>query len=188
MLFVLIHERGDKMIEYLAVIAMGPDGPDIVRVMTELVYDTHCEIESTHMNKYGEEFTMTFLISGSWSVIVKVEAALDKLQEEMQYDIVYKRTKKEPSKKPGIPYIVQLISPYDSGLLAETSAFFATQEINIKEVTGYRYISQQTEAEMFNLQLIVELPLETALSDLRERFMMFCDDLNVDATMEPDKF
>lgn len=175
------------MSEHLAIIVMGLDRPDMSRIITELIHSKSCEVESTHMHKCGEEFTMTFLVNGNWNVIAKLEEELDALQEEIDCNIIYKRTKNEPSKIPGIPYIAQVIAPFDSSILNEVITFFTGYEFNIKEVTAYRYIASQTGAEMFNLQMFIELPISTNISDLREEFMSFCEDLNIDATIEPDK-
>ena len=175
------------MSEYLTIIAIGLNCFDIAHRMTELIYSAHCEIESTHMHQCGSEFTMIFLVSGNWNVIAKLETALDDLQAEMKCDIIYKRTMHELSKHPGMPYLVQMVAPYDACILSEMIVFFTEQKINIREVTGYRYIAQQTGAQMFNLQMIVELPFDTNISDLREQFMLFCEGVNIDATIEPDK-
>jgi glycine cleavage system transcriptional repressor len=40
---------------------------------------------------------------------------------------------------------------------------------------------------MFSLTMSVNIPAATQISDLRERFILFCDDLNLDAIIEPEK-
>lgn len=173
--------------EHLVVIALGADRRDIVPVISDLVCSNHCQIESTHMHRCCEDFTVTLLISGHWNAIAKMEMALDALEQETGYEIIYKRTKQTEHAVPGIPYIVQVTTAYQSCILSEISAFFAEQAVTIREVTGYRYIAQQTCAEMFHLQMVVELSVDMNLSTFREQFMLFCDDLNIDAILEPDR-
>ena len=141
------------MIEHLFISAVGSDRPDIVRIFTELVHTRECQIELTHMRKYGDEFSLSLLVSGHWGAITKLETELDHLQDEVDYDIIHKRTKDIYDKKPGIPYVVQVLAPNDPGILAEVSAFFIAQSVSIREVAGYRYMAQQTGTEMFNLQM-----------------------------------
>lgn len=38
---------------------------------------------------------------------------------------------------------------------------------------------------MFNLTMTINLPADTHLATLREDFMVFCDDRNLDAMIEP---
>jgi glycine cleavage system transcriptional repressor len=40
---------------------------------------------------------------------------------------------------------------------------------------------------MFSVQMAVNIPATVHISGLREEFMDFCDQLNVDAIMEPVK-
>ena len=44
-----------------------------------------------------------------------------------------------------------------------------------------------TGSPMFTLSMTVEIPAATHISTLREQFMEFCDQLNLDAIMEPVK-
>ncbi|MEJ2397928.1 MAG: glycine cleavage system protein R, partial [Gammaproteobacteria bacterium] len=44
-----------------------------------------------------------------------------------------------------------------------------------------------TGSPMFTLSMTVEIPAATHISSLREQFMEFCDQLNLDAIMEPVK-
>jgi glycine cleavage system transcriptional repressor len=40
---------------------------------------------------------------------------------------------------------------------------------------------------MFSVQMSINIPANVHISGLREEFMEFCDQLNVDAIMEPVK-
>ena len=40
---------------------------------------------------------------------------------------------------------------------------------------------------MLVLNMTVNIPVNMHIADLRERFTLFCDDLNLDASMEPMK-
>ena len=49
------------------------------------------------------------------------------------------------------------------------------------------YNAAHTGTQMFAANLIITIKPEQSLSQLREEFLLFCDDLNLDATIEPFK-
>jgi glycine cleavage system transcriptional repressor len=49
------------------------------------------------------------------------------------------------------------------------------------------YKTRQTGTPMIAITVKIQINTDTSLSDWRERFMLFCDDLNIDAIMEPEK-
>jgi glycine cleavage system transcriptional repressor len=54
-------------------------------------------------------------------------------------------------------------------------------------VSTRSYAATHTGAPMFSVQMAVNIPATVHISGLREEFMDFCDQLNVDAIMEPVK-
>ena len=59
--------------------------------------------------------------------------------------------------------------------------------IEIGEVTTRSYPAAHTGTPMFSVQMFVNIPASLHISRLREEFMDFCDQLNLDAIIEPVK-
>ncbi len=175
------------MIQYLAISALGKDEPGVAHQISEIVSYHQCQIELTCMNKMASEFTINLLVSGNRNNIIKLESALNELEAEGGLHIMTKQAEDDTEENSTIPYIVQIITPYNAMLLEQVSHFFAENEINIREITGCRYVAQQTGIEMFNLQLIVDLPMDIKIAKFREEFNSFCEQINIDASLEPDK-
>ena len=57
----------------------------------------------------------------------------------------------------------------------------------IGEVTPRSYPAAHTGTPMFSVQMFVNIPASLHISRLREEFMDFCDQLNLDAIIEPVK-
>jgi glycine cleavage system transcriptional repressor len=49
------------------------------------------------------------------------------------------------------------------------------------------YAAAHTGTPMFSVHLTVDIPASQQISALRDEFMDFCDQLNLDAVMEPVK-
>jgi glycine cleavage system transcriptional repressor len=67
------------------------------------------------------------------------------------------------------------------------SGFFAARKVEIAEVSTRSYAATHTGAPMFSVQMSINIPANVHISGLREEFMDFCDQLNVDAILEPVK-
>ncbi|HCP04400.1 MAG TPA: glycine cleavage system protein R, partial [Pseudomonas sp.] len=63
--------------------------------------------------------------------------------------------------------------------------FFQHLNIDIEELHSFTYLAQHTGTAMLNLTLTIAIPVQTQLSWLREQFLDFCDELNLDAVIEP---
>ncbi|MGD9341100.1 MAG: glycine cleavage system protein R, partial [Chromatiales bacterium] len=65
--------------------------------------------------------------------------------------------------------------------------FFTSREIDISELTTRSYAAAHTGAPMFAVQMNINIPQDLQISVLREDFMEFCDQMNLDAIIEPIK-
>ena len=127
------------------------------------------------------------LLSGSWNSIAKVEDALNMLEKKLGLLIQLKRTELPKNKSNLMPYGIQVVALDYPGIIKEISTFFSEQSINIENLQTDSYKAPHTAAPMLVLNMTVNIPISMHIADLRERFTLFCDDLNLDATMEPLK-
>ncbi|MGD8964940.1 MAG: glycine cleavage system protein R, partial [Gammaproteobacteria bacterium] len=63
----------------------------------------------------------------------------------------------------------------------------SAREIDIAELNTRSYAAAHTGAPMFSVQMTINVPGELQIAALRDEFMDFCDQLNLDAIMEPVK-
>jgi glycine cleavage system transcriptional repressor len=73
------------------------------------------------------------------------------------------------------------------GIVHNLARFFSRRNINIQEMVTTSYAAAHTGTPMFSVHLTVEIPATQQISALREEFMEFCDQLNLDAVIEPVK-
>ena len=175
------------MQNYLVVSVLGADKPGIANELTTLSSENNCNVVDSRMAVLGGEFAVIMMISGSWNSIAKFETALGVLEKKTGLLTLVKRTEMPKNKSNLMPYGVQVVALDSPGIIKDISTFFASQSINIENLQTDSYKAPHTAAPMLVINMTVNVPVSMHIADLRDRFTLFCDDLNLDASMEPMK-
>ena len=172
---------------FLVISALGEDRPGLVNELTRAILDSGCNIVDSRMTVLGGEFAIILLVSGNWSAIAKLESLREALEKRLVMTLTTKRT--EPRVPGGnlLPYAVDVVSIDQPGIVHHLAEFFSARNINIENLDTSSYAAAHTGTPMFSVHITVGIPAELHIATLREQFMDFCDDLNLDAIMEPIK-
>jgi glycine cleavage system transcriptional repressor len=73
------------------------------------------------------------------------------------------------------------------GIVYNLAGFFSARGIDIAELNTRSYAAAHTGAPMFSVQMVIHVPAKIHIAALREEFMDICDQLNLDAILEPVK-
>ncbi|WP_455203838.1 glycine cleavage system protein R [Kaarinaea lacus] len=171
----------------LVITALGKDKPGIVDKLSMAVMDCGCNIEDSRMMVLGGEFAVMLMVTGKWNQLAKLEESLPPLREKLDLTISAARTEGEPSSGNLIPYSIEVVAIDHPGIVYQIASFFSAREINIHELNTNRYAAAHTGTPMFSMNMIVDVPAATRIAALREEFLDFCDELNMDAIIEPMK-
>lgn len=171
----------------LVITILGEDRPGLVCALARAVLDCGCSLGDSRMTVLGGEFAMVMLVRGNWNTLVKLEGQLTRLAQTLGLTINYRRTERRHNQDDILPYAVEVIALDQPGILNNLAQFFAGRAINIEEMATRSYPAPHTGTLMFSVNLIVGIPARIHIALLREEFMDFCDDLNLDAVMEPVK-
>jgi glycine cleavage system transcriptional repressor len=173
--------------QHLAISAIGSDRTGMVHDLTRIVADCGGSISESRMTTLGSEFAMLVLVSGNWHALARLETELRKLTETGALSVHLKRTEQKAARSDMLPYSVDVVCLDQTGIVSNLSGFFSARGIEIAELSTRSYAAAHTGAPMFSVQMIVNVPGRIHLSALREEFMDFCDNLNLDAILEPVK-
>lgn len=132
----------------------------------------------------GSEFAILMLISGNWHAVGKIREKLEALQSRGEVTITV-RDSSQRTAVSAVPYVIDVVSLDQEGIVLGLSNFFAGRNLEIAELNTRQYNAPHTGAPMFSVQMTVNIPAEIQLSTLREEFLEFCDSENLDAIMEP---
>jgi len=175
------------MQQLIVLSAVGTDRAGVVNDLTRVILDCGGNIEESRMTALGSEFAMILLVSGNWHALSKLESAIQKLTDKNDLTVSIKKTEKRTGTDDRIPYLVDVVSIDQPGIVFNLSNFFASRSIEISEVATRRYAAAHTGAPMFSLQMTVTLPARLHISQVRDEFLELCDQLNLDAILEPVK-
>lgn len=171
----------------LIISALGQDRPGIVNELSKVIYDSGCNIMDSHMSVMGGEFAIMLMTEGNWNNLVKLESALESLKSKLELIISTKRTSERATKQNVLPYAIEAVAVDHPGIVNQLTGFFSKRNINIEELRTDCYAAPHTGTPMFTINMIVGIPAEQHIATLREQFMSFCDEYNLDAIMEPIK-
>jgi glycine cleavage system transcriptional repressor len=175
------------MKQLLALSAIGTDRTGMVHDLTRTIADCGGNVIESRMSALGSEFVMALLVSGNWHSLAKIETEVKRIADAGQIAIQIRRTEPRPIRAEMLPYSVDIVCLDQPGIVSSVSGFFSARGVDIAELDTHSYAAAHTGAPMFSVRLVVNVPSRIHLGVLREEFMDFCDQLNLDAILEPVK-
>lgn len=173
--------------QYLVISALGQDRPGIVNELTEYVSDSGCNIVDSRMTVLGGEFAILMMVEGNWNAVAKMEGLLPTIEKRLRLTVMGKRTEAERSDGTTLPYTVEVVCLDHPGIVHQLAGFFSGHGINIHDLYTDSYRAAHTGSPMFSASMTINVPSDMHIARLREEFLDFCDELNLDAVLEPVK-
>jgi glycine cleavage system transcriptional repressor len=172
---------------YLVLQALGADKQGTLDSLSRACTQSGCQILDSRWVVLGEDFSFGALLRGSWSAIAKLETALPKLEQKLASSIMVKRTQPSEKMRLCLPYSIQIISQERPGVIEAITAFLTRHEVHIGDMKTETYLAPRTHAPMLLVDMVVSIPAKVSFSTLRDDFIVYCEDHNLDAVMDPYK-
>jgi glycine cleavage system transcriptional repressor len=152
-----------------------------------LIYKFECYIISARIiNKLGQK-TELYVLGGDWNNISKLESSLQSIELDDNTKIILKTSASENNTKDKAQHImlyhINIISHNEANILPNLYNFCEANELNILNITADNNISGEYKVFILNAQ--IEINALVSLNDIREQFMLFCDNLNIDGILDP---
>lgn len=170
---------------YLVISTLG--SKQVAHLLIHLATDMGCQVEESHLALLGQEYSLTALLSGNWGAIAKLETALPHFKQKYAIDLFVHRTELAVFEHEVLNYLVQVVSHYRPELLEQVTQFFVDRKLPITELYSTNYLAHTTHTRMLSINLTVQIPIDDSIAELREQFMIFCDDLNIDGILEAER-
>lgn len=180
-----------KKKSFLSISGISKTASNIYSIIA-LIEQHNCNIENSKMSEFKSDFAFYIHISGGWNKIFAVEEELEVLRNECCDDLFvsFKRAEEKIKLKSSeedeecfIPYILQLMTIDEIGILYKITSFCEFQEIAIADLDIKTYVNTHGFA-MAHLKIILKIPSNLNITSLREQFQIFCDNENLDAVLE----
>lgn len=175
------------MRQLLALTLLSPPETGALVRLTRTILDCGCKISQGTFSTLGGEGALVLLLSGSWDAIARLESNLERLRDKQGLALVCKRTTEAETHADLLPYEIDLVALEHEGIVHEVASFLDERSIAVVDFSTSAYPAAHTGAPMFSLHMTVGIPSGTHIASLREEFIGFCDDLNLDAILEPLK-
>ena len=175
------------MTQLIVISAVGTDRTGVVQDITRDILDCGGNIEESRMTTLGSEFAMLMLVSGNWHTLSRLEQKLEKHTAGGDLSVSIRKTSEQVSKEDRMPYAVDVVSLDQQGIVYNLANFFAARDVEIAEVATRHYAAAHTGAPMFEVQMAVNIPASMHVADFKDEFHEFCDEMNLDAMLEPVK-
>jgi len=171
----------------LVLSALGEDRPGIIDELSRCVLDSGCSILDSRMAVLGGDFALLLQVGGNWNNIARLENQTGGLEERLGLKITTRHSTARETSGDLLPYGVDVVALDQPGIVHNLARFFSQRQINIQEMVTACYAAAHSGTPMFSVHLTVDIPATIQISTLREEFMDFCDQLNLDAIIEPLK-
>jgi glycine cleavage system transcriptional repressor len=168
----------------LVISALGKDKSGIVNQLTKTILDQGGNLSESRMTVLGGEFAMMLLVTGSQESIENIISKLEETGEKLNLTLIAKETQTQKPDQKRLPYLVSVVSMDHPGIVHNISDFLSSRELNIEEIETTTYPAAHTGTPMFSLEMTISVPADSSVKKLRDEFITFCDDLNLDATLE----
>ena len=165
---------------YLVVSLLGEGHCVSMQRITASIHEAQCFVVESKFSRLGSVLSGYLLVSGRWDQIAKLENFLEKLAKQFEMDLRLRRSMKNTISASNVVYSVYLLALDKVGILERVTDFFIKQAVDIIDLSSHQYLSRYTGNPMASISLQITVPVDINLADVRDRFMLFCDDLNLD--------
>lgn len=172
------------MSKYLVISALGHDQPGIVDELSRVILDCRCNIVDSRMSVLGGEFAVILLVSApDEAAFSSLKDRLPRLEDSIGLTLIMRETRARDETPSLVPYEISAVAMDHPGIVHQIARFFSSQGINIESLATDRYAAAHTGAPMFAMHMQISVPADIKIAELRARFLAFCDDMNIDASL-----
>jgi glycine cleavage system transcriptional repressor len=171
----------------LAITVLGGKTNDFIVETLSAISVCQCSVLELRTSNLTQLTVLFMLMDGNWNHIAKLEGMLDAIAKKMSMQISFLRPEPESKHPPGVPYTLETISMYKKDHLFAVTSFLAERDVIVDEISASRHQAAFFNNTVFSTRFILLIPDHVRILSLREEFLDFCDNRNIDAILEPIK-
>ena len=168
------------MNQSLAITAIGADRPGIVNELTEVLLGAKLNIEDSRMSILGGEFAIILLVTGDTASISRISEDKNKLEQLLNLSLLIKPTTGTSNNKAHVRYHIEVEGMDNPGIVHTLSRHLSQHQINIVNMQTDSSHAPHTGSPMFNVYMLVDIPADKNIEQVKEDFIKECDALSMD--------
>lgn len=168
----------------LVITAVGPDRPGIVAELTGLVHAAGANLADSRMANLRGQFAMLALVEGSADVLADVEKRVREAATGMGFRIDVSRAPKATTVS-GVPFRLKTYSMDQPGIVHKVTSYLRQHGINVEDLETHLESAPFMGTPVFTMELLMTVPRETSMKELRRSIEELGDTLNCDIDLDP---
>ena len=166
--------------------AFGKDRTGIVADVTQLLYESNCNLEDTSMSMLADEFTINLLFSSNDDNIVST--LIEQCRElELQKNIsAFIRPLKEsrlPSQGSFSTYTLHVEGMDQAGIVFKISQYLAANSLNIVDLKSTMKVTPESGTALYLMDIHIQVPESTSAKAFEEGLNSIAEELNVEISI-----
>ncbi len=128
-------------------------------------------------------------VGGDWHQLAKIETSLKARKKALKAgNLEWKRDVFRLDDVVRLPYVFEANAFMNIALFDLLIHFIRGEKrLIVKEIWTDRYLQGKTAVPMQKLRILVYIPMEVSIPELRENFMIFCEQYNLDGMFELER-
>lgn len=171
----------------LAITVLGNNPINFIAEILAVIRECKCNILEIRSSSLAQATAAYLLVDGNWNQVAKLENMLDVIERRIDIKIHTLRPEPREKGKDFIPYSLETLSLDKDNVVDSIVSFLHVRNIAVEEITASSYQAPYIQNTVFSTKFIILIPPQLHLLSLREEFLDFCDQLNIDAILEPIK-
>ncbi len=173
----------------LIVTAIGDNGSDLFERLLRGVRESECQIRECRMTRLGGGCACFLLVHGKWNHIAKLESGLASMRpgERIFFQRLEAENREDDGRDGDLLYVADIVTREGSDVLDDVVAFFTHHGLGIQDLRCSSYRLPYVNAMVSTIHLLLRIPPGIAVLSLRDEFLDFCEQMQVDAIFEPVK-
>lgn len=169
--------------QQIVITAVGQDTRGLVNRLTEQLADYQTNIADSRMVNLAGQFAIVMLIEAPDS---QAEALRQRLPEQVGALGLTLTTApvREPGAKAGVPYRIRTYAMDQAGIVHRISHVLAEHGVNIEDLTTRLDHGPHTGTPLFSMDLVVTVPTDVPLKDVRDSLEKLCAEMNCDLDID----
>ena len=169
------------MTHHAILTALGSDRPGLVDEVSAFIFERGGNIEDSRMVNLRGQFAMMVLVGGEEATLAKLRNELGAFAQAARLHAQLAPTDaRRPAPEPAMPYRLVATTMDQAGLVHRISRLLRTLGVNIESMDTRLSAAPITGSPTFEMELLMSVPRQTAISQLRAQLGKLCDELNID--------
>lgn len=166
--------------------AFGKDRPGIVADVTQLLYESNCNLEDTTMSMLSDEFTINLLFSSNDNNIVQtlVEKCRDLEQEKSISAFIRPIKERRVANQGSFSTCTLHVEGMDqAGIVYKISQFLSANALNIVDLKSTMKATPESGATLYLMDIHIQVPDSSSTEAFEEALSVVAEELNVEITV-----